>query len=198
MREVELKSVVPDLGEARRRVEEAGGVLTFVGRLEDRRYDTADRRLAGQDHVLRLRVYHDGAAPSRAFLDWKGATRYDAGYKVREELSTGADDPMALAEMLLRLGYILTREIDRDIAQYELRGTIVRFERYPRMDTLVEVEGTPDGIEAAISSSGLPREGFTAERLPAFVTRFEERTGERAALCDRELRGDYRFRADDA
>jgi hypothetical protein len=30
------------------------------------------------------------------------------------------------------------------------------------------------------------------------VQRFEARTGERAAICDAELRGDYRFRIDDA
>ena len=198
MREVELKSLVPDVPAARRHIEAAGGVLVFAGRLEDRRYDTADRRLAGRDHVLRLRVYRDAAGAPRASLDWKGTTEYDAGYKVREELSTATSDPEALAGILDRLGYVVTREVDREIAQYDLAGTAVRFACYPRMDSLVEVEGTPVGIESAIRALGLPRDGFTADRLAAFVARFEARTGRRAALCDRELRGDFRFRADDA
>jgi len=198
MREFELKSVVPDVPAARARVEAAGGVLVFAGRLEDRRYDTPDRRLAGREHVLRLRAYRAPAAAPRAYLDWKGPTQYEGGYKVREELSTEASDPDALAEMLLRLGYVITREVDREIAQYDVRGTAVRFECYPRMDALVEVEGTPAGIEAAIAALRLPRDGFTAERLPAFVARYEARTGRRAALCDRELDGDFRYRADDA
>jgi len=198
MREFELKSVVPDVSAARARVEAHGGVLAFAGRLEDRRYDTPDRRLAARDHVLRLRAYRAPAAAPRAYLDWKGPTQYEDGYKVREELSTGASDPDALAELLLRLGYVITREVDREIAQYDLTGTAVRFECYPRMDDLVEVEGEPAGIEAAIAALGLPRQGFTAERLPAFIARFEARTGGRAAVCDRELAGDFRYRADDA
>ena len=200
MREVELKSLVPDLAAARERLVRAGATLAYAGRLEDRRYDTPDRQLAARDHVLRLRVYRgasDGTAP-RALLDFKGPTQYDGGYKVREELSVGATDPDTLALLLGRLGYAVTREIDRDIEQYEIRDATVRFERYPRMDVLVEVEGTPEAIEAAIAELGLPRAGFTADRLPAFVARFQARTGERAAICDRELRGDFRFRASDA
>jgi predicted adenylyl cyclase CyaB len=195
--EVELKSVVPDLEAARRQVEAAGARLVFAGRLEDRRYDTGNRVLARCDHVLRLRVYHNDGE-RRGWLDWKGPTAYEKGYKVREELSTGIVDPAALALILERLGYVLTRELDREIVQYEVDGAMVRFETYPRMDVLVEVEGTPSAIERAIAATGLPRAGFTTDRLPAFVARFERRTGERAAICRRELAGDYRFRSDDA
>jgi adenylate cyclase class IV len=218
MHEVELKSVVADLGEARRLVEAAGATLVFAGRLEDRRYDTRDRRLFGSDHVLRVRVYRPhggdasggivGAAPAdgngvyagapRAYLDWKGPTRNAGGYKVREELSTPAADPDALAAILGRLGYVVTREVDRDIAHYEVGGTSVRFECYPRMDVLVEVEGTPEGIERTIAALALPRRGFTADRLAAFVARYEARTGQRAALSQRELRGDFLAEREDA
>lgn len=197
MREVELKGVVDDLHERRRRVEDGGGVLVFAGRLEDRRYDTRDRSLAAKDVVLRLRIYRN-AQTVAAQLDWKGATERIDGFKVREELTTSLSDPDALAAILDQLGYVVTCEIDREIIQYGIDGTVVRFERYPRMDTLVEVEGTPEGIERAIAVIGLPREGFTAERLPDFVRAYERRTGERAALCDRELVGDYRYSVSDA
>jgi hypothetical protein len=62
------------------------------------------------------------------------------------------------------------------------------------MDVLVEVEGEPEAIERAIEGLGMARGEFTSERLPTFVERFERRTGVRAAICDRELAGDYRFR----
>jgi hypothetical protein len=62
------------------------------------------------------------------------------------------------------------------------------------MDVLVEVEGEPDAIEAAIEALGLPRGTFTNERLPDFVNKFEHRTGVRAAISDRELKEDYSFR----
>ena len=198
MREVELKAAVPDLAAARAAVERAGARLAYEGRLEDRRYDVAERSLSGRDNVLRLRIYRRAGVVSAAALDWKGPTDYTGGYKVREELSSGVAAPDQLAIILEKLGYVVTREIDREIAQYELQGATVRFERYPRMDVLVEVEGAPEAIERAIGAIGLPRAAFTSERLPAFVTRYESRTGERAALCDRELAGDFRFSAADA
>jgi predicted adenylyl cyclase CyaB len=183
--EVELKSVVDDLDGRRRRVEAAGGALRFAGRLEDRRYDTPQRVLRARDNVLRMRVRRsqtDGAV--RATVDWKGPTAQAEGYKVREEVAVGIDDASALATVLAKLGYDVTEAIDRDVWEYEVDGATVRFERYPRMDVLVEVEGTPDAIERAVAATGLPREGFTAERLSEFVRRFEARTGSRATLSD--------------
>jgi hypothetical protein len=88
-------------------------------------------------------------------------------------------------------------EIDREIAQYELGSAMIRFETYPRMDVLVEVEGTPEAIEQAIEALGMARGEFTSERLPTFVSRFEKRTGVRAAICDRELTGDSQYRRSD-
>jgi len=192
MLEVELKSVVDDVDQRRGMVERAGGTLAWAGRLLDRRYDTASHELAARDHVLRLRVYDDGRS-KRAELDWKGPTGHDNGYKVREEIGVHVGEADLLAELLMRLGYEVTVEIEREIAQYELGGATVRFERYPRLDDLVEVEGTPEQIERAIAAIGLPRAGFTSERLPDFVRRFEARTGEKAALCQAELRGETHY-----
>ena len=192
MLEVELKSVVDDLSLRREAVERAGAVLAFEGRLVDRRYDTSDHSLHARDHVLRLRVY-SGASMARAELDWKGPTRREDGYKVREELEVHVGEHDALAAMLERLGYLVTMEIDRKIAQYDLDGAMIRFERYPRMDDLVEVEGTPAQIERAVAALGLPRDGFTSDRLPDFVRRFESRSGTVAVLSQAELRGDARY-----
>ncbi|HEY3286454.1 MAG TPA: CYTH domain-containing protein [Gemmatimonadaceae bacterium] len=197
MREVELKGVVADPAALRARLLAAGAREVFRGALSDSRYDLPSRELLAKDHVLRLRVYED-AAGRRAVLDFKGPTSYDTGYKVREEISTPCGDGIAMADVLARLGYVVIREIDRDIEQYEVLGTVCRVERYPRMDVLLEVEGTPEAIEAAIAVAGMARDAFTSERLPDFILRFEARTGERAAICRRELDGDYRYSTFDA
>lgn len=195
--EVELKAAVPDPAGARRSLEAAGATLVFEGRLEDRRYDSPSRALASMDHVLRLRVYRDAHAV-RGSLDWKGPTRREGGYKVREELSAGTTDPVMLAQMLERLGYIVTREIDRQIVQFRYEEAVVRFEHYPRMDVLVEVEGPPSAIERAIAALGMDRVVFSTDRLLEFILRFQARTGTRAAVSDAELRGEYRFLAEDS
>ena len=193
MREVELKAVVDDLDSARERLEKAGATLSFAGKMSDRRYDIESRELAGRDEVLRVRRYQS-AESSKTYLDWKGPTEIQDVYRVREEVSTPVEDFEALDQILTRLGFIVTMEIDRDVAQYELGGATIRFETYPRMDVLVEVEGNPDAIESAIEILAIARGQFCTDRLPMFVGRFEQRTGVRAAICDREMEGDYRFR----
>jgi predicted adenylyl cyclase CyaB len=190
MREVELKSLVPDFGAVIRALHTAGAVTVLDGRLTDARYDTPGRTLLAQDRVLRLRTF-DGSPAASASLDWKGPTATERGYKVREEISTPVGDAAELARILEGLGYVVIGEIQRHISQFTCRGAVVRLERYPRMDTLVEIEGEPAAIESAIAATGLPRAGFTAERLLDFVARYEARTGERAALNDRELAGDH-------
>lgn len=188
MREVELKAVLDSWSDRRERLVKAGAKTNFVGRLEDRRYDTNDRSLASRDIVLRLRTYRDERG-ARAELEYKGPTAYEQGYKVREEIGSTILDPESVAVILAGLGYVVTRPIDRDIEQFELGEAMVRFERYPRMDDLVEVEGEPEALERAIAALGIPRSAFNADRLTDFAVRYEARTGKRAALSDADLSG---------
>ena len=197
MREVELKAVVDDLADTRKRLEKAGAKLVFEGSLSDRRYDVESRELAERDEVLRVRRYQ-APGSSKTYLDWKGPTEIQDVYKIREEISTLIEDFDSLEQMLARLGFVVTMEIDREVAQYELGGATIRFETYPRRDVLVEVEGEPDSIEQAIEALGMARGLFDSDRLPSFVGRFEQRTGVRAAMSARELEGDYRFRSEDS
>lgn len=194
MREVELKAVVDDLAERRKMIEKAGGSLSFEGKISDRRYDFTAKELSSRDEVLRVRRYQSPTSV-KTFLDWKGPTEFRDVYKVREEITTPVEDFSSLEEILLRLGLELVWEIDRDIAQYQLGGATVRFEVYPRMDILVEVEGEPEAIETAIAVLGLPRGTFSNARLADFVADFEHRTGVRAAINDREMKGDYGYRS---
>jgi predicted adenylyl cyclase CyaB len=175
MFEVELKAVVDDLDLRRKRLESAGAELTFDGRLSDKRYDTSARELFQRDEVLRVRRY-ESSESVQTHVDWKGPTDSAGAYKVREEISTLVDDFRGLTAILEKLGYVMTREIDRRVMQYRLAGATVRFEVYPRMDILVEIEGEPPVIELAIEALGMLRGEFTTERLAAFVARFEQRT----------------------
>ena len=193
MFEVELKAVVDDLELRRKRLEDAGAELTFDGRLSDKRYDLPNRDLAQRDEVLRVRRYENRESV-RTLVDWKGPTDSAGDYKVREEISAVVEDFKGLSAILEKLGYVVTREIDRQVIQYRVGAATVRFEIYPRMDTLVEVEGEPPVIEEAIAVLGMLRGEFTTERLSAFVDRFEQRTGVRAAISERELVGDYELR----
>jgi adenylate cyclase class IV len=181
MHEIELRSVVDELGQRKLKVQEAGGQLLFEGLMVDRHYASA-APASVRDILLRVRSYR-GPPHTRTELTWKGPAIRDTGYKVREELSTAVGDDQILIEILARLGFAATRILEREVIQYSCAGALIRFEQFPVMDTLVEVEGEPDAIERAIQWTGLPRSGFTSERLADFVGRFEERTGRTAVLA---------------
>ncbi len=184
MREVELKAVVDDVAQRRRNLESAGAKLSFEGRISDRRYDFASGDLSSRDEVVRMRTYISKAT-TKTYLDWKGPTEFRDVYKVREEITTPVDDAAVLDTILRKLGLEVVAEIDREIAQYELSGATIRFEIYPRMDNLVEVEGEPAAIESAIESIGIPRGTFSNRRLADFVMDFERRTGVQAAISNK-------------
>ena len=197
MRETELKAVVPDETACIAKLVAAGARLASKGSMADRRFDYPDRRLTRKDVVVRLRVKTNGAGTA-ATLDWKEPASFEGGYKHREETSITVGDATQMANLLVALGFVVTRAVDREITVLQLGDATVRFERYPRMDTLVEIEGSEEAIEFAITATGLPRHSFSADRLFQFVQRYEARTGQRAAICHAELRGEYRYPIEDA
>ena len=172
-----------DPAAVRERLLAAGAVPAFAGMMVDVRWDRNGELLA-RDEVLRLRVFHDPEAAGRAVLGWKGPTSVTAdGLKERRELeyviSGGQESPHALLEAL---GYSPLYAIERYVEYYQLGMTNVRLEWYPRMDTLIEIEGDAESIDAGIRASGLQRSAFTPESLSAFAARFAVRTGTPAAM----------------
>lgn len=183
--EFELKARLADDGDAlRRRLEQTGWRRAFRGRMLDRRYDTPDRDLEAGDHVLRIRRYAPEEGAPWAVLAWKGPVSQVDGLKRRRELESRVEDPDGLAAILGALGYTeVTTVIDRRIETWRKGGVKVRIERYPRMDTLAELEGPPEEVRARIGDLGLGEDAWKSWPLPVFVDRFENRTGEEAVLA---------------
>jgi adenylate cyclase class IV len=181
--ELEVKARVDDPAALARALEAAGARLVFRGAMSDRRFDR-DGTLEARDEVVRLRLYRPaGAEPAWGVLGWKGPVSDRGGYRHRAEAETRVDDPEAALVLLERLGLAVSLRIDRDIEQYRLGGAVLRIERYPGMDTLIEVEGPPAEIERAVDATGLPRAAFLPESLPFFVAEYERRTGRAARLA---------------
>jgi adenylate cyclase class IV len=180
-RELELKAVVPYPERLRERMRAAGAEPRFTGRMSDVRYDRGGE-LTLRDEVLRVRTYRFADGKMESVAAWKGPTQRSAdGYKLREEieLPLGGD----AGRLFQALGYQPVQVIDRDVEIWRLGDATARLERYPRMDTLVEVEGEPAAIEQVVTVSGIPRSQFTTDPLAEFVRRFEERTGLPAELA---------------
>jgi adenylate cyclase class IV len=175
--ELELKARVDDPDAVRRALLAAGAELTYRGAMMDRRFDRRGR-LERRDQVVRLRVYHPADhSPEWGVLGWKGPVRKQGQYRLREEWESHVDDPKAVLVILRHMGYKISVRVDRAIEQYRLGDATLRFEWYPAMDVLMEVEGQPDAIERAIAATGLARDDFLPESLPYFTAQYEERTG---------------------
>lgn len=182
--------MVPDPAALGDRLREAGAQAEFRGMMVDRRYDRSGELLA-KDQVVRVREFKAGDGRVTVRLCWKGPTGVTSqGYKSRPELEyelvplSSDGSPAALLDAL---GFDLVQQIDRYVELYRLGSAVVRLEWYPRMDTLVEVEGDEAGIEHALRVIGLPRSAYSAEALPAFAARYAARTGTSAALSLAEL-----------
>ena len=172
--ELELKGVVPEPDLVRTALRAAGGKLSFEGQLQDRRYDRGGE-LTARDEVLRVRTYLPLGGAPRAELGWKGPTERSAeGYKRREERELAVSEG-APAGFLEALGFEVVHAIDRYIEVFAFTDGHARLEWYPRMDVLIEVEGTPAGIERIIAATGLPRANFTSGALVEFTARYDAR-----------------------
>jgi adenylate cyclase class IV len=190
-REFELKAVLTgEEAEFRARLSRAGWRLSFEGTMSDRRLDTPDRVLEDRDVVLRLRSMRARSGETRTSLCWKGPASEEDGYKVRAEVETTVGDAVVAAEIMGRLSYTeTTLALDREIAVFAKGGVWARIERYPAMDTLIELEGDPADVEACIEELGLPREAWKPWPLGVFIQQYEERTGGAARLCEEDHRG---------
>jgi adenylate cyclase class IV len=188
--ELEVKAVVTEPDTVRRALETAGARLDFRGMMRDRRFDR-DGLLGGKDEVLRVRVWEaEEVSHTRAQVAWKGpTTRSPDGYKQRQEIEFAADDGTHAVRFLEALGYQVVEAIDRYVEVSELHGTTARLEWYPRMDVLIEIEGTAEGIEELIRVIGIPRDRCLSDSLTQFAARYADRTGTPAVLAEAQLSG---------
>jgi predicted adenylyl cyclase CyaB len=181
--ELEVKARVDDPDSLRAALKRAGATLEFRGDMIDRRFDR-DRELARRDEVLRLREFQPGdGAPAHGVLGWKGPHSKRGQYRHRAEAEARVASPDAVVAILERLGFAVSLRIDRRVEVYRLGEAVLRFEWYPAMDVLLEVEGAPPAIERAIAATGLARDRFLPESLPYFVAQYEARTGRAARLA---------------
>ena len=134
------------------------GSETVSDRAEEnnRLYDFVDGRLRGSGCALRLRQYGE-----QTFLTFKGPVRKDSPYKKREELETTVGDAETMEALLDGLGLTVQFEYRkiREIHRVSLDGlpVLVCLDETPA-GLFVEVEGSEDGIKAALQKFGWPQD----------------------------------------
>jgi adenylate cyclase class 2 len=135
--EVEIKLQIADRHRTLLRLRELGARrLRSVHELNIL-FDSPRATLRKRGHLLRLRCEQPrGRGAASAVLTFKGPSRPNSRYKVREEAEVVVSDPTRLTRILAALGL-------RPVFRYEKFRTTYRISRWPRL--LIEFDQTPVG-----------------------------------------------------
>jgi adenylate cyclase, class 2 len=148
--EIEVKLPASDLSAVRERLVRAGGTLAAARHDESNDlYDDADRRLSGGGRTVRVR-----RAAGRAILTYKGAARFEAGARMREERETDVSDPAETEAILRALGLERRFRYEKRREEWQSGSCLVALDETPIGD-FVEIEGAPDEIRKLIVELGL-------------------------------------------
>ena len=171
--EHEIKLRVPNPESGRERIEKAGLQLRKPRIFESNTvYDTADRKLRGQDSLLRLRQVGESC-----IFTYKGPP-VPGRHKSREELEIAVSDFGVFEVILSKLGYIRVFRYDKFRTEYESTSgnTIITLDETP-IGTFLEVEGAPDDIDEIASRLGFSESDYILQSYGALYRSHCERLG---------------------
>lgn len=146
MLEVEVKYAVPSLDEIRARLIALGGEKCGSGHERDVYYNAPHRDFGETDEALRVR-YTEGSCS----VTYKGPKIRLKGTKAREEFNLQVDSGTTVEEILGRVGFVATAEVNKDREFFGIRGATVTLDAVEKLGTFIEIEvlAEEDGENAA-------------------------------------------------
>lgn len=158
--EQEIKLPFDTLEAAHQAVHTAGGRLVRSRRLiDDRLFDREDQSLMRAGMALRIR--RDGEL---AVLTWKGPVQ-PGPVKSREEIETTVGDADTLTSIVQALGFRSWFRGQKYREDYDVDGATVVIDEAP-FGVFVEIEATPDAIDAVSMRLGRTRADYRLESYP--------------------------------
>ena len=135
MLEFELKVGISSLDPVRKQL--IGHNAQFCGRIHehDIYYNAPHRDFSVTDEAIRVR-YTNG----HALVTYKGAKIKASGLKAREELNMVVDSGAVFEQMLGRLGFTRTAEVNKWRENYRLSGAAITLDEVENLGTFVEIE----------------------------------------------------------
>ncbi len=141
MIEVEVKArLKPD---TLPRIKALGAVLVGTEHHRDIYFNSPVRDFKGSDEALRIRIKDEGAR-----LTYKGP-KLDSETKSRKELTIKIDDPDAMTQILLSLGFVPSGEVIKSRTKYALGDIIFAMDDVSGLGSFIEIEigGGDDWLE---------------------------------------------------
>ncbi|MDD1701843.1 MAG: class IV adenylate cyclase [Methanoregula sp.] len=135
MLEIELKVRVDSLDPIRSRLDARGARFTGKEHEHDIYYNAPHRDFGSTDEALRVRYTGSGA-----LLTYKGAKIKKYGLKAREELNCGLESGEVFEQVLDRLGFKKTAEVNKWRENYRLENAAFALDVVEGLGTFVEIE----------------------------------------------------------
>jgi adenylate cyclase class 2 len=135
MLEFELKVRISSLDPVRKQL--IGHKARFCGRVHERDmyYNAPHRDFGVTDEAIRVRYTND-----HAVVTYKGAKIKASGLKAREELNMVVDSGAVFEQILDRLGFTRTAEVNKWRENYRLFEAAVTLDEVENLGTFVEIE----------------------------------------------------------
>lgn len=134
MIEVEVKArALPDTIQ---KIKALGAVLISTEHHHDIYFNSPLRDFGRSDEALRIRIKDEGAR-----LTYKGP-KLDHETKSRKELTVKIDDPRAMAQILISLGFVPSGEVIKRRTKYALGDVIFAIDEVNGLGSFLEVEMT--------------------------------------------------------
>ncbi len=165
MLEIELKVQVDTLDPIREQLNKRKA--QFSGRIHehDVYYNAPHRDFGTTDEALRVRYTNN-----HAVITYKGAKLVKYGLKAREELNTAVESGEAFEQILVRLGFVKTAEVNKWRENYRLGTASISLDSVDELGTFVEIEVMTDldGPDATKQINTLAKEmGIIGEPILA-------------------------------
>jgi len=135
MLEFELKVRITSLDPVRQQLTRHNA--RFCGRIHehDIYYNAPHRDFGVTDEAIRVRYTND-----HVVVTYKGAKIKTSGLKAREELNMVVDSGSVFEQMLDRLGFTRTAEVNKWRENYRLSGAAIMLDEVEGLGTFVEIE----------------------------------------------------------
>lgn len=153
--EIEVKVAGVDLDAVRAKARELGWPCRAQRHFEGNTlYDYPDRSLGAAGCLLRVRE-----TPRGGLFTFKGQAVHHEHYKVRPEKETWCEDAAALRAILQSVGLQPVFRYEKYREEYEGPGAMLCLDELP-FGAFLELEGSPEGIEALARALVLDRAAF--------------------------------------
>jgi adenylate cyclase class 2 len=135
MLEIELKVQVDSLDPIRQNLRTRHAEFQGTQHEHDVYYNAPHRDFGSTDEALRVR-YTEGPA----LITYKGKKIQELGLKAREELNTAVESGEVFEQILARLGFTRTAEVNKWRENYKLGNASFALDRVDHLGTFVEIE----------------------------------------------------------